>query len=112
MVCVVSLNEILPSEYIPQLKEFEWDSKVVYMLMFMTFAFLWLHAWLEYSSVFITSMSASTYYFNSNAKLDGSAEVLSCIRFLYLNHCGSVALGAGIIAFVRFVLVVFLFISK
>lgn len=66
MACVVSLNEIYPSEIIPQGKDLVWDKKVTYMALYMLFGILWITAFFEYCSTFVVMVSASTYYFNSN----------------------------------------------
>jgi hypothetical protein len=66
MACVVSLNEIYPSEIIPQGKDLVWDEKVTYMAFYMLFGILWITAFFEYCSTFVVMVSASTYYFNSN----------------------------------------------
>ena len=45
------------------------------MFAYMVFGILWICAWLDYCSTFIVMVSSATYYFNSNAKFEGSAEV-------------------------------------
>lgn len=111
MACVVSLNEIYPSEIIPQGKDLVWDEKVTYMALYMLFGILWITAFFEYCSTFVVMVSASTYYFNSNPSEEGSAEV--GLGFTYaFYHSGSIAIGAFIIALVRFIRIVFYYLAK
>jgi len=49
--CVLSLNEITPSQVIPQVKNIKWESQANFALfMFMIFGIIWICAWLEYAS--------------------------------------------------------------
>ena len=43
---------------------------------------------------YITMVSASTYYFDSNEDKDGSASVRTAITFAYIKNFGSIALGS------------------
>ena len=78
----------------------------------MLFSILWICAWLEYSSRFIVQVAAASYYFDSNASRDGSASVGLGFKFAYLKHMGSLALGSFIIAVVRFIKYVFVYLSQ
>jgi len=115
MACVVSLNEIYPSEIIPQGRDLVWDDNVKYMALYMLFGILWITAFFEYCSTFVVMVSASTYYFNSNPNdeenLEGSAEVGLGFHYAFL-HSGSIAIGAFIIALVRFIRIVFLYLAE
>jgi choline transporter-like protein 2/4/5 len=82
------------------------------MGLFMFFGLLWLMAWLKYTCNFICMVAASTYYFNSNPNEEGSAEVSLGFKFAYLNHMGSIAFGAFIIAVIQFIRFVFLYAAK
>ena len=112
MAYVCSLNDISADPLIPQAKSLTWKDNVVYMALFMLFGILWITAWFEYTSTFIVMTSASTYYFNSNPEKDGDAEVMVGFKFAYLYHAGSIAFGALIIAIVRFIRIVFLYLAK
>lgn len=111
MACVVSLNEIYPSELIPQGRDLVWDQNVLYMALYMLFGILWITAYFEYCSTFVVMVSASTYYFNSNAEGEGSAEVGLGFHYTLL-HTGSIAIGAFIIALVRFIRIVFMYLAE
>lgn len=111
MACVVSLNEIYPSEIIPQGRDLVWDENVRYMALYMLFGILWITAFFEYCSTFVVMVSASTYYFNSNPNEEGSAEVGLGFSYAVL-HAGSIAIGAFIIALIRFIRLVFLYLAK
>lgn len=65
MACVLSMNEIYPSEIFPQGRDMVWDANVKYMALYMFFGILWITAFFEYASTFVVMVSASTYYFNS-----------------------------------------------
>ena len=82
------------------------------MALFMLFGILWIVNWLKYTSSFIVMVSASTYYFNSNATTEGEAEVGLGFKFAYVYHCGSLAAGAFIIAIIQFIRIVFLYLAK
>ena len=43
---------------------------------------------------YITMVSASTYYFDSNAEFEGSASVATAMNFAYVKNFGSLALGS------------------
>jgi len=53
-------------------------------------------------------VTAVSYYFDSNYKKTGSGSVCKGFKFAYFNHMGSLALGALIIAIVRFIKLVFI----
>jgi hypothetical protein len=51
----------------PQGRTWEWkDKNVYYCALFMFFGFLWITAWIEYTSRFIVIVGAATYYFNNH----------------------------------------------
>lgn len=112
MMCVLSMNEITVDESIPQGKELEWADKPKYMALYMLFGVLWICAWFEYASTFIVMVSASTYYFNSDAGFEGSAEVGTGISWAFNYHAGSIAIGAFIIALIRFIRIVFVYLAQ
>lgn len=111
-VCVVALNKVEADTLVPQAKNIIWEDYVIYLCLWMLFGILWLTAWLEYTSTFIILVSASTYYFNSNSAEEGSAEVALGFDFAYNNHPGSLAFGSFIIALIRFIRIVFIYIAK
>ena len=114
MACVLSLNDIYPSEVIPQGRELDWKNDVKYMALYMLFGILWITAFFEYCSTFVIMVSASTYYFNSGPDKDpaeGSAEVGAGFKYAFI-HQGSIAIGAFIIAVVRFIRIVFMYLAK
>jgi len=112
LACVVSLNDIKADPLIPQSKDFDWTDEAWYMSWYMLFGILWFTAWLEYTSTFIVLVSATTYYFNSNAEEEGTAEVALGFEYAYCNHPGSIAVGAFIIAIIRFIRIVFVYAAQ
>lgn len=81
----------------------------------MFFGYLWITAWIDYTSRFVVIMSASTYYFNhSEAKPDesASADIGYSFKVAYFCHMGSLAYGAILIAFIRFIKYVFYNMAK
>ena len=56
-------------------------------------------------------VAASSYYFNSNPELDGEADVGLGFEFAYKYHAGSIAVGAFIIALIRFIRIVFVYLA-
>ena len=111
MAAVLSLNDIYPSEYIPQGRELDWKDDVRYMALYMLFGILWITAFFEYCSTFVVMVSASSYYFNSNPEEEGSAEVAAGFKYAFL-HQGSIAIGAFIIALIRFIRIVFMYLAR
>ena len=115
-LCVVSLNKIEADSLMPQGRDLQWeDKKVFYAALFMFFGFLWITAWIEYTSRFIVIVGACTYYFNNhrdNQDEEASAEIMYGVKCAYLHHMGSIAFGAFIIALIRFVKLVFYYLAK
>lgn len=110
MACVISMNDIEASTTFPQMKNLTWRDDVWYMSLFMFFGLLWLTALIDYINRFIVICSASTYYFNNKrteALSDGTfveqkpASVCKAWHIAYVNHIGSIAVGAFIIALIR-----------
>jgi len=94
----------------------EWkDKKVYYAALFMFFGFLWITAWIEYTSRFIVIVGAATYYFNNhrdNQDEEASAEIGYGFKCAYFHHMGSIAFGSFIIALIRFIKIVFYYLAK
>lgn len=112
MACVCSLNEIKVDGVIPQAKDLVWKDDVKYMALFMLFGILWICAWFEYSSTFVVMASAATYYFDSDPNHEGYADVGLAFKLCYVYHAGTIAFGALIIAIVRFIRIVFLYLAQ
>lgn len=112
MMCVASMNEITVDESIPQGKNLEWEKKPTYMALYMLFGVLWICAFFEYTSTFIVMVSAATYYFNSDAGHEGSAEVGTGFSWAFNYHAGSIAIGAFVIALIRFIRIVFVYLAQ
>lgn len=81
------------------------------MALFMFFGILWVTAWLDYSCQFVIMVSASSYYFESNAEVNGEADVGMGFKFAVI-HTGSIAIGSFIIAIVRLIRFLFMYIAK
>lgn len=84
------------------------------MALYMLFGILWITAFFEYCSTFVVMVSASTYYFNSipgSETEEGSAEVAAGFKYAFL-HSGSIAIGAFVIAVVRFIRIVVLYLAR
>lgn len=114
-LCVVSLNEIHADPLIPQSRDLIWDKKVFYAALFMFFGYLWITAWIEYTSRFIVIMGACTYYFNNsrdNMEEEAPADIGYGFHAAYFNHMGSIAFGAFMIALIRFIKYIFYYLAK
>jgi len=88
---------------------------VFYAALFMFFGYLWITAWIEYTSRFIVIMGACTYYFNNsreNMDEEAPADIAYGFQTAYFNHMGSIAFGAFIIALVRFIKYIFYYLAK
>jgi hypothetical protein len=82
------------------------------MALYMLFGILWICAFFEYACTFVVMVSASTYYFNSNEGFEGSAEVGTGFDWAFNHHAGSIAIGAFIIALVRFIRIIFVYVAQ
>lgn len=78
----------------------------------MFFGLLWITAFVEYCGSFIVICAASTYYFNSDAETEGSAEVWQGFKWTYLSHFGSIAMGSFIIAVIKMIKFMFLYVAQ
>lgn len=111
MAYVVSMNHVSPSETIPQMKDIEWDPKVKLMAFYMFFGILWVTAFFEYCCTFVVMVSASTYYWTSNAQAEGDASVGLGFSYCF-KHFGSLAIGSFIIAVIRFIRITFMYLAR
>jgi len=98
---VASWNEIKADILIPQGKDVIWTDEKTYMAWYLVFGGFWVMAWIDATSQFVVMYSAATYYFNSSADTEGGAEVCGAFSTAYLNHMGSLAFGAFLIAIVK-----------
>ena len=55
---------------------------------------IWVQFFMTNKIAYITMVSASTYYFDSNEESDGSASVKTAINYAYIKNFGSIALGS------------------
>ena len=92
--CIMSLNTITADPTIVQGKTIEWKSSVIGMCSFMVVGLVWFVFFIQDKTGFICMVSASTYYFTSNKDKEGSASVLTGIKFAYFKHAGSLAFGS------------------
>lgn len=77
----------------------------------MFFGILWITALIDYSSNFIIMVSASTYYWNSTPHEEGESEVGTGFSYAF-THLGSLCFGSFIIALIRFIKIVFIYLAK
>lgn len=71
-----------------------WKTGVIIMLAIKLFAILWVLFFVNLKISFITMVAASTYYFTSNEKEDGHADVGIGFKWAYGANMGSIALGS------------------
>lgn len=65
-------------------------------MIFLSIGTLWVVFWIRDQVGFITMFSASSYYFSSNERTEGSAEVLKGVVYSWIHHGGSLAFGSCI----------------
>ena len=109
------MNNITASELIPQMKNLEWKDDVWYMSLFMFFGLIWLMALFDYLNRFIIMCSASTYYFNNrrdDPENQKGASICKAWHIAYVNHLGSIAIGAFIIAVIRVIKYTFVYMCQ
>jgi len=118
IACIWSCGDIIADKNseIPQRKEVIFassDKKFVYWgAFFMFFGLLWILAWIQAKTSFITMVAATSFYFNSNKDKEGDAEVGMGFKFAYMNHAGSLAFGALIVTIIQIVKIIFLTIAE
>lgn len=118
MACINSMGEFVadPSSKIPQYKKVtkneELENKVFYMNLYMFFGILWICQFLKAKTQFITMVSASTYYFNSDREEPGHADIDIAFQFCYKFHIGSLAFGSFIISVIEFIKICFLVVAE
>jgi len=110
---VASMNEIEASTIIPQGKSLKWETNNKYIAFYMLFCGLWFTAWLQYTGNFVIMVTASTYYFDCTAEnsRQGYGDLSTGFKLAHVNHTGSIAFGALVIAIVRFIRIVFMYLA-
>lgn len=80
----------------------------------MWFGLIWVVMLLDYAKNFIVLYAASTYYFNSpnDQGEDGSADVMEGVKLAHFKHLGSICFGSLIIAIIKFIKYVFVYMAK
>lgn len=117
-VCVIGVyseGKISPDPVVPQVKKVEVTDMQKYMLLYLLFAILWLTAWFEYANSFVVMHSAVQYYFmykNEGKDEVGEVGVMESVKCAFFKHPGSIAIGAFIIALIRFIRIVFVYVAK
>lgn len=140
-ILVMSMNEIHgTSTFNPtvgpkyQIKAISWKNENLVYACIMWFGLIWSLIVIDYTKNYIVLFSASTYYFNSpksekddNGHLildndgdpkpvepeqDGEAEVMLGVKFAHRNHLGSICFGALIIAIIKVIRFIFVYLAK
>jgi choline transporter-like protein 2/4/5 len=115
MVCIWSIGTITAKTGVTnpyfQLKTVKFggkaDSSDIYILAcVMFFGLLWIVAFFNAQQSFIVMVSACTYYFDSTKDKEGDATVSMGVKWAWVQHAGSLAMGSFIIALVEFVRIV------
>lgn len=57
-------------------------------------------------------MAASQYYFTSDAATEGKANIKQAFYFAWFKHSGSLAFGSFILAVIRFIEIIFMYICE
>lgn len=81
----------------------------------MFFGVLWMTAVIDYTSRFVIIMGACTYYFNNHRDqkdVQKGANMTFAFKTAYINHHGSIAFAAFIIACVKFIKYLFYYFAK
>ena len=80
--------------------------------LFLFFGLLWIISFTIAKTNLITMIAASTFYFDSNKKQRGSAEVMTGVKMAYFNHFGSLAIGSALIGICQIIQFIFKYIAK
>jgi len=122
VICVESMGDIVPNpgdriQYIPLDKDVNWGDKklghqVNIMLAFLTFGLIWFTFFLTASNNYVVMVTASTYYFNNDIGKEGSGEVMTGMRWAWVQNFGSLAFGSLIIAIIWTIKVLVYYVCK
>jgi len=117
VACFNSMGEITPETgEIPQFRKCtyaEADKERNYsILLALSFGLLWVIAFNQATSGFIVMVSATSYYFDSNAEYEGNADVATGFHLAYMSHAGSLAFGSFIVALVQFIRIIFMTLAE
>lgn len=82
------------------------------MALFMFFGIIWICVTIDYCKNMVVLASSCTYYFNSTPEADGSADVSLGFRFASWYHLGSLTLGALIIAIIKIIRFLFVYLAR
>jgi hypothetical protein len=98
MAFIFSTNEITPTQNLEsqnfQNKDVIFNSSTKGIYIFMFIGIIWVYFWICDQAGFVSMVSASTYYFSSSQESEGSAQVLTGLKYTYFKHNGSLAFGA------------------
>lgn len=110
VISVESMGTITPdpqpgSSYKPLWKEVTWPDggkgKIAnYLLAFLAFGLIWVTFFLQASANYVVMVTATTYYFTSDMGKVGSGELMTGMKWAWVNNFGSLAFGSLIIAII------------
>lgn len=102
LLCVASFAEIVaPAEKGSQMRSIApIGTKEKVFIALLVFGVFWVLNFISHKTKYITMVSASTYYFDSNEQGDGSASVLTGFRFAYMKNIGSLCYGSLILTII------------
>jgi hypothetical protein len=117
VACFNSMGEITAETgHIPQFRKCTYSEankdRNFSILAALTFGLLWVVAFHNCASGFIVMVSATSYYFDSNANYEGGADVALGFHLAYTSHAGSLAFGSFIVALVQFIRIVFMTLAE
>lgn len=117
-VMVTSINPIsATSAALPQVRSVAWSNDTIAYAFIMWFGLIWSLIVVDYVKCFIVLFSSTTYYFNSpqvdeeGKSSDGSAEVLLGAKLAHTKHLGSICFGALIIAIIKVIRFLFVYLA-
>lgn len=85
----------------PQDRELLFENHVNAMWFFVFVVSLWILFQIDDTQKYIAMVSASTYYFDSNASRDGSASVSTGFKWAYVKNIGSICFGSLVMTLLR-----------
>lgn len=101
--CISGINTVTPSKTIIQGKDIHWHSNTVILEIFMFVAFIWTCLVMMDFQGYVTMVSASTFYMSSTKEKEGSASVMTGIKFGTFKNLGSICLGSFVQTIVFFI---------
>jgi len=90
----------------------KWDTTTKRGWYYHFFGLFWINTMLDACTCFIIIVAVCTWYFSHGSEVEGSAQVYKGFKWIFRYHCGSLALGALILAIIQMIRFIFEYFRK